>query len=1031
VRTVGPEIRGAARDALASALAALERFLPLPKGLRPVRLYYDVSSPYLEDAVLENAAGNSLGLPLTLAFLSALLDAPISPLFGATGAVGVDSAADVIGMVGNIVEKQAALAHYGVPHLLAPDGKDQVLQVAEAASRLMPGFTPRPPALVSPLPREETFTVLLAILPPVGEVWEGESRRLAESVLNAFGGALFAPRQLPPDTDAEPLCAVFPNVETAREAAQSLRQTLLCHPWLEKRIPPLRAALHRDTMTFLRDGSGCGPGMEHLALLCEAAPSGATLVSGAFKEVRSPGAPRLIPLGAQRLRSLEPAMPLYLLPFSGVKRPTDSLHVLEPQRHNLPVLLQPRVGREKEIEAVLRLLRQPGTHLVTLVGEGGLGKTRLGLEVAARAALDYPDGVWFIAMTQAKSAREVAQTVAAVMRLSGKSLISDPVRAVVEMLATSRALLILDNADTAVEGLEFFVTSLQRGAPEVQILATSRTVLQLRNETLYRVQPLSLPEADVVGEASECHTSEAEALFIARARQVNPDFHPKGAERDVLRRICRLLKGVPLSLEIAAAQSARISLAEMETRLEEALANGGEASPLLTRTLEWAYALLSAGEQRLLLRLAVFVEGFTGEAAEAVHEGEDARNDLIGLEEKALVFRRPDGDTLRRYLLPPVQEFARNRMRRDKQPVTVEEAEQAHARYFRALAMRLFYLFNMLDSQAEVDALDVLDREMANLRLTLEYTQKNDIADLPALVMWLSEHWRHRGHDHDCRVWSRAVVTAMEIGRVNPTPYIRARIFRLRAMEFMDVREYDKAEPYIATALEAAEESENDGLLADMLNLHGLYLLGRGQFDEAAEAYLRARVLFHGKNNLRGEITSLNNLGIVAVKQNKFEDAFRIYDEVVRLCQRSDNPQGALYALNNVAYVLAVQGKMDEAIERYNDAVDIAFEIKQVRILGQSLVNLGDLMEMRGEVEAAVPILIHAEQLLLRVSHHNHEDAAEYIARAAPRYGAERIAALRHEIARKTMNWLLRTDPRPGRQLGLPSPEGDNPTESP
>jgi tetratricopeptide (TPR) repeat protein len=465
--------------------------------------------------------------------------------------------------------------------------------------------------------------------------------------------------------------------------------------------------------------------------------------------------------------------------------------------------------------------------------------------------------------------------------------------------------------------------------------------------------------------------------------------------------------------------------------LSDALADSGEASPLLSRTLEWAYALLSAGEQRLLLRLAVFAEGFTGEAAEAVHEGEDARNDLIGLEEKALVFRRPEGDTLRRYLLPPVQEFARNRMRRDRHPITMEAAERAHADYFRKLAARLFPLFNMLDSQAEVNALDVLDREMANLRLTLEYTQKNNIDDLPALVMHLSEHWRHRGHDHDFRVWSRATVAAMEVGRVNPTLYIRARIFRLRAMEFIDVGEYDKAEPYITTALEAAEQSENDGLMADMLNLQGMYLLGLKRSDEAAEAYQKARVLFHGKSNLRGEITSLNNLGGVFVKQNKFEDAFRIYDEVVRLCQRSDNPQGALYALNNVAYVLAVQGKIDEAIARYNSAVDIAFEIKQVRVLGLSLMNLGDLMEMRGEVDAAVPILIHAEQLLLRVSHHNHADAAEYIARAAPHYGAERIAAQRHEIARKTTNWLLRTDPRPGRPLGLPAPEEDNPAESP
>jgi predicted ATPase/DNA-binding SARP family transcriptional activator len=352
-------------------------------------------------------------------------------------------------------------------------------------------------------------------------------------------------------------------------------------------------------------------------------------------------------------------------------------------RHNLPALLSPFVGRQAELAELAGFCAQPETRLLTLIGVGGIGKTRLALEVA-RASLDaYADGVFFVSLASLATASELPAAIAQALDLSLHG--RDPATALLQFLRSKHLLLILDNFEHLLEGAELVVALLQQ-APRLQILATSRARLNLRGEQIYVVQGLEYGAEAMPEEAA---TSAAVRLFAQAARRARPGFQVSEAKLPELLRICRLVYGMPLAIELAAAWAEMLSLAEIAQEIERSadfLTADWLDAPQRQRSMravfDWSWRLLSESERQVLRRLAVFRGGFTREAAEKV-AGASLRV-LSNLVHKSLL-RRAEGSATgagRYELHELLRQFAAEQLDAQEQGAAVRER---HARYYLEL----------------------------------------------------------------------------------------------------------------------------------------------------------------------------------------------------------------------------------------------------------------------------------------------------------------------------------------------------------
>ncbi len=574
-------------------------------------------------------------------------------------------------------------------------------------------------------------------------------------------------------------------------------------------------------------------------------------------------------------------------------------------RSNLPAAPAPLVGRKSELAALAQLLDNPQCRLVTLVGPGGIGKTRLAIESAAARREAFIDGVYLVSLASVNSPAFILPALAGALGFSFYSS-TNPRNQLLNYLSEQQMLLVLDNLEHLLEGVEL-VADILRRAPGLKLLATSRERLNLLGEWVFEVQGLAVPPANQVEGVEEC---SAVALFVQSARRAKAGFALRAAEGPVAARICRLVEGMPLAIELAASWVRVLSCQEIAREIEhnlDFLVASTRDLPERHRSL-WAvfdhsWKLLSGEEQRALSQLSVFRGGFTRQAAEAVAGA--SLTALSSLVAKSLIRRADARDGLTYYGLHElVRQYALVQLRAAGE---ADELSRRLAQYYVDLAESAA---PHLTRPGQVETVARLQHENDNLRAALECSLDHGEVEIAArLCRALWRFWYTCGYFDEGLQWTDRVLAAGQ----TLTPGVRADVLCATA----------------ALAYRHGDVSRAKALADECLTLH----------DEAGNQHGRAMALIY--------------VGYAEQDTGRLAQARLRLEESLALFDAENDTFGMSLASIGLAQVVYDQGDHAGAQRLFEEALELARERGDQDTVATALVNLGLLKVLRGEPGSA------------------------------------------------------------------------------
>lgn len=673
-----------------------------------------------------------------------------------------------------------------------------------------------------------------------------------------------------------------------------------------------------------------------------------------------------------------------------------------------PRIISSFIGREREAAEVEAFLRE-GRALVTLTGTGGVGKTRVAVEVArhleAKPAERFRGGVAFVALQAVRDADLVAPTIARAFGLR-----EEPDRAalelIVDQLRAKALLLVLDNFEQVLEATEPVVKTLLEECRDLAVLVTSRRALRLSGEQLYPIQPLGLPAAvesvDAVAEIAAVETSEAGRLFLARARERNPHFGLTERNAAAVAAICRRLDGLPLAIELAAAKLDPLSLRELLGELERRLAFLDEAPrdaparhQTISAALRWSYDLLPEREQAIFRRLGVFVGGWTIEAAVAVAgEPNDDRRGVIdllaALRTQHLIQQDEAADGTSRFvMLETTREFAFELLIVQRE---LEAARAAHARYFLTLAQKAE---SGLTGPEHATWSARLDADLDNLRAALDWTLNFSESELDSGLLLAASLWRfwdRRGLRREATRWLRTAVDRSN----QVVTASRASAFRAlgNAVNDTDSRE---AQGYYRKGLELARIVGDSRLTASLLHGVSITMRDQGDYLGAMTALDEATALFRDLGDRRGLGHSLINTSRVARDGGWPELADSAALEALAVLRDLSDLESTIAVYLELGRNSGYSGKLDDAMRWFEQALEIALSVGELEWAGYAKTELGGIALQQGRWADAVSYLGDALEIF-------QETETEYgMARSLEGFAA--VAASLKQVERAVKMW--------------------------
>jgi predicted ATPase/DNA-binding SARP family transcriptional activator len=772
-------------------------------------------------------------------------------------------------------------------------------------------------------------------------------------------------RQVKERGEGDSIFAVFADPAGAVAAALAIGQALQAEPWPAGIAIRVRMGLHTG-VAEQGDGDYYGPVVNRCARIRGLAHGGQILLSTATAALVREAVPvgaALRSLGLHRLKGLSVSEEVYQLCHPDLSDDFPPLRSPQVPKSNLPVALTNLIGREREQAAVQALVAS--SRLLTLVGAGGVGKTRLALAVADELVDQEPDGMWLVELAPLADPALVPGAVAQALALReepGRPILAT----LIDHLKDKRLLLVLDNCEHLVAACAALCAATLRSCPGLRILVTSREALGVAGEILWPVPPLTQPAAGAEARPEELGQVAAVALFVVRAQAVRPGFALTAANAGTVAQICRRLDGLPLAIELAAARLQALAIEEMAARLDNRfrLLRRGDRTALprhqsLQAVLDWSWDLLGAQEQALLRRLAVFAGGCTLSAAETVCADEALEADellelLAGLVGKSLVGLHEAEHGARYGLLETVRQYAAMRL------LDVGEDAAVRRRHLIWCVALAGEAASRLGGPDEGHWLDRLEPEHDNLRTALDWSLAvREHEEGMRLAAALGEFWRRRGHLSEGR---RHLEALLEVGRDVSLP-TRARALHGAGILAYEQGDYAQARERYEEALEHYRARGDGRNIAAVLSSLGSVARAACDGRSARSCFEESLALFRELGDTGGAGRALGNLGSLALQDGDYGEARARFEECLALFRQCSDQRGLAIAVNNLGLVAFAQGDLAQACVWLEESLLLARAQGSPLAIALATSNLGEVVAAQGD--AARARAYHVESLTL------------------------------------------------------------------
>ncbi len=760
-------------------------------------------------------------------------------------------------------------------------------------------------------------------------------------------------------TEGDAFFLVFAKASDAVCFTLEAQKAIAACPW-ENILPGLKAlwvriGMHTGETILSAHPNGTvdyfGPTVNRAARVGAAGHGGQVIVSEATRTLALADLPpgiSWLDFGDHRLKGVGEEH-LWQMLHPDLRRDFPPLKTLDAQRHNLPLSPNPFIGRETETERLRAALLQPATRLLTLTGFGGFGKTRLALQLAELCIDEFSDGVWWVELEEAHDANSMMQRIASELRLH---LHPQPTvrEQLLEFHRDRCLLLVLDNLEQISDAAKP-IDELLKIAPRVKCLVTTRRALELRIERVEEIRPLPL--------------SDAESLFVERARERVASFELTDGNKADVAELCRRLEGVPLAIELAASRIAGMSPREIVSRLDEQLrilqTRAPELPPrqrALRSAIDWSHDLLTPEDQALLAQLSVFSGGFTTSAAEEVCDAFDVFESITELRRHSLLWTETHSDTqqTRFMMLASVHNYAQEKLA--EQP-NASAFFRRHTDYFLRFAEEQI---QRLHTRSEPEALRELGRELDNLRAAIKWTHSAGEKELCARLALALHYALYRQG-----FWTEALEylqRGLEEAREEDLllQAVRAKLLLHYAGLEYDMGDTASADAKVKASLAIYRGLNDTNGQADGLNLLGLLATEAERFDVAQNLFQKSLAL-RAPEDHHSRAVALHNLGRVATQRGDMSEAQRLFEEALTQRRASGYALGEAETLAELGVIAFNLKDYLTARRFYGNSLALRRQLNDRLGIALMLYNLAEIAEIEGNFQSAVTLFVHTQRI--------------------------------------------------------------------
>lgn len=808
---------------------------------------------------------------------------------------------------------------------------------------------------------------------------------LLHELLPLYGGRVFK-------TVGDAFYAVFATPDEALGAARAAQKALATVEWPAETPLRVRMAIHQGRADE-RNGDFFGPTLNRLSRLTAAAHGGQVFLSEeAVLALPEDLSEQIAGLGTYRFPDLAQPMSVYEWRESGVDTESAGVRRAEPVRSttNVPQAPNAFFGREAEVAEWPQRLRTE--RMVTLLGTGGAGKTRLMLELARQSARGFRDGVWLVELGSCRSDAEVVQTARAVLGLGED--VTTP-EAVADALQHRRLLLLVDNCEHVLGGVARLLTEVLHQCPHVHVLATSREPLDLPGERCVAVEPLAVPQASSKVRLAELKKLPAVALFTDRAQAAWPEFELSEANAGAVVEICRSLDGIPLALELAASRLKSMPLAQLVRALDDRLRLLGQPGAglnprhqTLRATIEWSFALLSDRERVLFSRLGVFEDAasFAAIAAVCAQDGEsdwEVLETLGSLVEKNLVVLHSRDAEGRYRMLESIRVFSQEKLaERGELDVLTRKLADWAVNFAEARGQELRTGDQTVPLRQLATEYPVI-RQGMEVAVALEGA--GGIGLRFANALW--RFWIIRGALDDGDTWLARLLALPGSQGVTAE-----RAQALRALSWIRIQcgSLPEVEPLADEAMAIAEKLEDELALATALGVKASIMSRRGQWARSKPIWERIRAIHVKREDKPNAARALQNYGGDLLAMGEYEDAAAVLRQSLAEFEALEDEYGRAWAALSLGQAYEELGRIDEAIALVEMSQKIRQALEDDKGLSHTYLVQATLALRRQDLEAANAALGEAHAIAASMG--DREVFADVILTMA------QVAAARHDF---------------------------------